>query len=333
MKPKISLQTLTGTFNGERNELRDTILSNDVVESLGEQEGASVVAFSIQTEGEIPEDGLVVTVYSDIVLTDYFANLGREPFVVGGEIDEAVYDGETGEATGFSVRVNSPNALVSFSVESKEEVETDGVEAANFTLAERDTYAIDEASAGSIVNFYDNLETAPVSEGAPTVSLNVSETKLIETEGNTTTFSFHVDGEIPEDGLLVYVDSPGNRGAVGEFDVFNAEISGGAVPFGNFAASGFYFKILENGASITVAALDENTNPEIEEGIVEGIQDYTFQLVDSPGYAVNADAGAATITIADNPDSQIQVSYETEPATLVESEATVIDAPFSKILK
>lgn len=322
MEPKISLQTLTGTFNGEDTELRDTILSNQVVESLGEQEGASIVAFSLQTEGDIPQDGLVVTVNSDVALTDYFANLGREPFTVGGEIVEAVYD-ETGEATGFRLLVTSPNALVSFAVEDREEVETDGVESANFTLEGGDGYSINEGSATSTVSFYDSLETAPVSEGGPTVSLNVSETNLVETEGNTTTFSFDVDGEIPEDGLLVYVDSPGNRGAVGEFDVFNAEISGGAVPFGNFAASGFYFKILENGASITVPAFDENTNPEIEEGIVEGIQDYTFELVDSPGYTINPDAGAATVTIADNPDSQLQVNYEIEATTLVESEATV----------
>ena len=321
MNPKISLQTFSGTFNGEDTELRDTILTPEAVESLGEQEGASIVVFGLQTEGEIPTEGIEVTVNSDVALTDYFANLGREPFTVGGEIVEALFD-ESGEATGFRLRVDSPNALVSFAVEDREEIETDGVEQATFTLEGGDGYSVNEGNS-STVDFYDSLETAPTPEGGPEVSLNVSESNLIETEGNTTTFTFNVDGEVPEDGLLVYVNSPDNRGALGEFDVSGAEISGGAVPFGNFAASGFYFNILEDGASITVPAFDETTNPEIEEGIVEGIQDYTFELVPSPGYTIAEDAGSATVTIADNPDSQLQVSYSVEPTDLVESETTV----------
>ena len=318
----ISLQTLTGTFNGERTELRDTILTPELVESLGEQEGASILAFSLQTEGEIPEEGLEVTVNSDIVLSNYLGNLGRIPFTVGGEIIEAVYDETTGEATGFRVRVTSPNALVSFTLEDKEEIETDGIEQATFTLEAGDGYNINADSSSSTVTFYDSLETAPIPETSPVVSMTVSENQLIESEGNTTTFTFNVDGEIPEDGLLVYVNSP-TRGTLGELDVFNTEISGGAAPFANFAASGFYFKILEDGASITVSAFDETTNPEIESGIVEGIQDFTFELVDSPGYTVSPDAGLVTLSIADNADSQLQVSYSIEPTVLIESEETV----------
>ena len=107
------------------------------------------------------------------------------------------------------------------------------------------------------------------------------------------------------------------------FDVFNAEISGGTTPFPNFAASGFYFNILEDGATITLAAFDETTNPEIEEGIVEGIQAFTFELVDSPGYTPDPEANSISLTIADTPESQIQVSYFVEPAVLIESEGTV----------
>ncbi|MEM6404654.1 MAG: pre-peptidase C-terminal domain-containing protein, partial [Cyanobacteria bacterium P01_D01_bin.116] len=145
-----------------------------------------------------------------------------------------------------------------------------------------------------------------------------------ESEGNTTTFTFNVDGDVPEDGILVYVNSiDGDFGDLGEFDVFNAEISGGTTPFPNFAANGFYFKILEDGASITVAAFDETTNPEIEEGIVEGVQQFTFEIVNGPSYSVSDDAGEVSVTIADNPDSQLQVSYTVEPETLVEADSTV----------
>ncbi|MGF1674212.1 MAG: PPC domain-containing protein, partial [Rivularia sp. (in: cyanobacteria)] len=322
MEPKISLQTLSGTFNGDRTELRDTVLTPELVESLGEQAGASILVLSLQTEGEIPEDGVEVVINSDIALTDYFANLGRQPLTFGGEVLSAVYD-EAGTATGIRLRVDSPNVLISLPLENKEEVETEGIELATFTLETGSGYSVDVDSSSSLVTFYDSLETAPVPSNEPQVSMSVSETQLVESEGNTTTFTFNVEGEIPEYGLLVYVNSPGNRAALGEFDVFNAEVSGGTVPFPNFAASGFYFKLLENEASITVPAFDETTNPEIEEGIVEGIQEFTFELVEGPGYTINSEAGAVNLTIADNPDSQIQVSYTVEPATLIESEATV----------
>ncbi|MGB3533711.1 MAG: pre-peptidase C-terminal domain-containing protein [Microcoleaceae cyanobacterium] len=318
--PTVSLQTLTGTFNGERTELRDTILTPEVVESLGEQAGASVLVFSLQTEGEIPDGGVEVTVNSDIALTDYFRNLGRSPFSVGSEVTEAVYD-ENGTASGFRVRIDSPNALVSLTLENKEEVETDGPETATFSLETGEGFSVGNGS--STVTFYDSLDTAPVPDMVPQISLTVDETELIESEGNTTTLTFNVDGDIPDGGVVVYVNSPDTRGALGEFDVFNTEISGGTVPFGNFAASGFYFKILEDGASITLPAFDETTNPEIEEGIVEGIQSFSFELVESPGYTIDNDASGFDLTIADNPDSQIQVSYSVEPAALIESVATV----------
>ncbi|MEB3278815.1 MAG: pre-peptidase C-terminal domain-containing protein, partial [Lyngbya sp.] len=154
------------------------------------------------------------------------------------------------------------------------------------------------------------------------VSLTVSETALVESEGNTTTLTFNVDGDIPSDGVLVYVNS-NTRAALGEFDVFNAEISGGAVPFPNFVASGFYFKILSDGASITLPAFDETTNPEITEGVVEGVQAFSFEIVEGPGYTIDPEASGFDLTIADNPDSLIQVSYSIEPATLIESESTV----------
>ncbi len=284
MSPNISLQTLTGTFNGERTELRDTLLTESLVESLGEQPGSSILVLSLQTEGDIPEGGVEVVINSDIALTDYFANLGRTPLTFGAEVIEAVYNDE-GVATGVRLLVNSPNALLSLPLENKDEAETDGVEQATFSLEAGSGYTVDADNSSSTVVFNDSLDDLPAIDapegGFPEVSLNVNENQLVESEGNTTTFTFNVDGDVPSDGILVYVNSP-SRGALGEFDVFNAEISGSTTPFPNFAASGFYFKILEDGASITVPAFDETTNPEIEEGIVEGVQEFTFEVVNGP---------------------------------------------------
>jgi len=322
--PVISLQTITATFNGEQGALQDTILTPELVESLGEQSGSSQLILAFRTEGEIPEDGLEVIINSDIALNDYISNLTSRPLTVGGQVLGAVYNPETGDPTGLRVRIDSPNTLVALRFANKEEPETDGPEDATFTIESGEGYSVNSEMGSSTVTFYDSLETAPLPETAPQVSLTVSETALVESVGNTTTLTFNVDGEVPSDGILVYVNSTsGNFGDLGEFDVFNAEVSGGAVPFANFSASGFYFKVLEDGASITLAAFDETTNPEIEEGIVEGIQSFTFEVVESPGYTINPEADSISLTIADNPDSKLQVSYTIEPVTLIESETTV----------
>ncbi|MEO1763134.1 MAG: hypothetical protein AAFR83_14415, partial [Cyanobacteria bacterium J06629_18] len=92
---------------------------------------------------------------------------------------------------------------------------------------------------------------------------------------------FNVEGEIPEDGFLVYLDSE-TRGSLGEFDVFNAEITGGALPSPNGDASGFYFRIFENDANIKLTVFDETTNPQIEpEAALEGIEEFTSVAWDS----------------------------------------------------
>ncbi|MEL4896710.1 hypothetical protein [Crocosphaera sp. Alani8] len=196
----IFLDALAATYSAA-----DTILAPEVVESLGGQLGVSILVFSLQTEGEIPEEGVEVVVNSDIPLTDYFSNLGRLPFTVGGEVLEAIYDSD-GVATGFRMRIDSPNALVSLPLEDKEEVETDGPETGTFTL---EVSGVDDIGpdAGSVtVTFYDSLDTVPPApDPEPEVSLTISETALVESEGNTTTLTFNVEGDVPEGGILYQI--------------------------------------------------------------------------------------------------------------------------------
>ncbi|MEL7333080.1 MAG: DVUA0089 family protein, partial [Cyanobacteria bacterium J06560_2] len=150
---------------------------------------------------------------------------------------------------------------------------------------------------------YDTLDDVPALPTVPTVGLSVSETALVESEGNTTTLTFTLDSPPPEGGVTINVDS-GIRAALGEFDVFNAEIEGGNFPSPNFQASGFFFTITEQTATITLAAFDETTNPEIPaESVVEGIDEFTFTVQPGVGYAIAPEASAITLTIADNPDS------------------------------
>ncbi|NEQ26941.1 MAG: DUF4114 domain-containing protein, partial [Microcoleus sp. SIO2G3] len=58
-------------------------------------------------------------------------------------------------------------------------------------------------------------------------------------------------------------------------------------------------------------------------------EEVTLVLSPGNGYTVDSEAGRATLTIADDPTSQIQVSLATEPDTLIESEATVSTHTFT----
>ena len=103
--------------------------------------------------------------------------------------------------------------------------------------------------------------------------------------------------------MLVYVDS-GVRAALGEFDVLNAEITDGSIPAPNFSSSGFYFRITEQTASITLSAFDETTIPDIDPAVaLEGIEELTFTVQPGVGYAIAPNADAVSLTIADNPNS------------------------------
>ncbi|MBF2002174.1 MAG: pre-peptidase C-terminal domain-containing protein, partial [Synechococcales cyanobacterium M58_A2018_015] len=226
---------------------------------------------------------------------------------------------------GFKLRLFEPQALASFVLLNKPEAETDGPQTTNFTLLSTSGYQIG-GDATLSVTVYDTIEQAKaavLTGPEPEVSISLSNMALVESEGTETTLTFNVQGEIPQDGLLVYVDSP-TRLALGEIDLTKAKITGGEFPVGNFDASGFYFKIKEDGASITFKALDETQLPEFTpEEASEGLEGFTYKLVKAPGYSVNAEASEVSFTIADTPDSQIRVGITGSPEVLVESEQTV----------
>ncbi|MEO0933517.1 MAG: pre-peptidase C-terminal domain-containing protein, partial [Cyanobacteria bacterium J06641_2] len=329
--PTVSLQSVFGTFNGERNELRDTVLAPNLVEFLGEQRGASLLSLALNIEGEIPEDGVEVIINSDFDLTEYFGQLGRSPFTLGGEILGAVYD-DSGNPSGIRFLATSKNALISIDIEDLEEAETDGPEVLNFNLESSTGYVVNESAATTSVTVYDTLEDVPAPTSEPTVGINISETNLIESQGTEVTFSFDIDGEIPEDGVLIYANTE-ERAAVGEFNISDAEVSGGVFPTTNFRSSGLYFRAFEDGASITLNVFDETSNPEIDaEDALEGIEEFTLSLVEGPGYSIASDNASVTYSISDNPDSVVlpeepeETEEPSEGPDLSEGNDTITDA-------
>jgi len=291
--PTVSLSATPGTYDGD-----DNLLANALVQFV-DDDSASLLTLGLDVEGDIPETGIEVFITSNIDLSTVFSS--SAPFSPGGaEVLGAVYN-ETGAPVGLRVNMTSNTTILNLNLDSPDVAPTDGVEDVTFTVEPAAGYTVGGGAFSTPI--YDTLADVPALPTVPTVSVSVSETALVESTGNTTTLTFELDAPPPAGGVVVNMDS-GIRAALGEFNVFDAEIVGGSFPSPNFQASGFFFNITEQTATITLSAFDETTNPDIPaEDALEGIEEFTFTVQPGVGYAIAPDAGAVTLTIADNPDS------------------------------
>ncbi|MEL7330658.1 MAG: pre-peptidase C-terminal domain-containing protein [Cyanobacteria bacterium J06560_2] len=292
--PTVSLAATTATYDSE-----DNLIAPVLVQYTPERRNASILTLSLAVDGEVPEDGVETYITTDADLSTLFST--RQPFSSEGvEVLGAVYD-DAGAPVGLRVNLTTASGFINLNLDDPDEASTDGEETINVTLEPAAGYAVGDGAISATI--YDTLDDVPALPTVPTVSISASETTLIESEGNTTTLTFELNEAPPEGGVTINVDS-GVRAALGEFDVFNAEIVGGAFPSPNFQASGFFFTMTEQTATITLGAFDETTNPEIPaEDALEGIDEFTFTVQPGAGYAVAPNSNAVTFTIADNPDS------------------------------
>ena len=319
--PQLSLETIAATY-----ALDESVIVPAVVETVSDLGldpasalGGGAITLVITTVGEIPESGVEVVVNTETNLAEYLFLF--EPFIRGAEILGPALDAE-GNPSGIRLNVTESNALLNFTLLDNPEPETDGPEEITFTLEANPGITINPDAAASTIIVYDTAADVPA-RVEPTVGLTVDNTALIEAEGNTATFTFTLSEPPPPEGVIVYVNThtPSNSPAgqtfqgLGQFDIFNAEVAGGVFPSSNFSASGFYFKITEQTATITAAAF-----PEAE---IEGIQEFEFFLEESAGYQIDAAASSVVITTADTAESLPQLSLSAAPATLIESEGTV----------
>ncbi|MEL6325306.1 MAG: pre-peptidase C-terminal domain-containing protein [Cyanobacteria bacterium J06626_23] len=302
--PTVSFTTTGGTF-----ARGDVLVSDQIIES--EEAGTAVLDFTFSVDGEIPEGGLEVFVTSDTDMTTYFEGLSSNPRVaVGGEITGGLYNA-AGELIGFKALLTASNARFPYNAAHREDDDPTMPETLTFSLASGPEYQVDDTTSVSEVVFYDDLAQVQSSGGpVPEVAISVDTTELIETEGTELTLTVNVTGEIPAEGLLIAMDGqvPGTedsaRGFLGEFDVFNAEVTGGPFPSPNGSASGFFFRVFENTATIKLQVFDETTNDQISpEDALEGVENFTFSVIASDAYTIDAAAGSVDITIKDNPDS------------------------------
>ncbi|MEM7061659.1 MAG: TIGR03118 family protein [Cyanobacteria bacterium P01_B01_bin.77] len=320
--PQISLETIAGTYI-----LDESVVAPAVVETVNDLGldpinalGGAAITLLLTAEGEIPASGVEVAVNTGANLADYvFTN---EPFIVGAEVLGPVLDAD-GNPSGLRLNLTQNRALLNLTLLDKPEPETDGPEQITFALEDNPGITINPDAAASTLTVYDTAADVPAPSVEPVVGFTVDNSALVESEGNTATFTFTLSEPPPAEGVIVYVNtttpsaSPAGQAfqGLGQFDIFNAEISGGAFPAPNFTSSGFYFKITEQTATITAAAF-----PDAE---IEGIQEFQFFLEESAGYQIDPAASAVVVTTADTADSLPQLSLSVTPPTLVESENTV----------
>uniref|UniRef100_UPI00065055B9 DVUA0089 family protein n=2 Tax=Crocosphaera watsonii TaxID=263511 RepID=UPI00065055B9 len=337
--PTLSLSANPTTTDGDGNFI------NAVVEHV-DVGGLSSVTFTIQAEGEIPEDGIEFVLNSDANLFDYVSYLGQSalPSTIGGQSLGAYYNAE-GIPTGIRLLIDEPLMTVTYEsannqpwfpdfygniVDRYEPLETDGEEDVTFFLQPGEGYEIDPDAGETVVTYYDSVADVPPPTGGditPEVGITISETDLIETEETETTLTFTLSEAPPEGGITIFLDSEDETvvgSPLSQFAVLEAEVTGGGFPIPNADSSGFFFNMTEQTATITVAVFDELTVPGIDpEAVQEGIVSLSFALQPLPGYSIDSGASEVNLTIADNLDSEIQVSFTAEPESLIESEETV----------
>ncbi|MEO1396053.1 MAG: DVUA0089 family protein [Cyanobacteria bacterium J06634_5] len=327
--------------------------------------GISSVNFTIESEGEIPEEGIEFVLNSNVNLFDYVSLIGQSslPSTIGGQSLGAFYD-ENGIPTGIRLLIEEPLMTLNYQAanpvsfvprfqgnvfEVFEPLETDGAEDVTFFLQPGEGYEIAPNEGTTEVTYYDSLEDVPASIGGsdmvPEVGVTVSETELIESERTETTLTFTLSEPPPAEGTTIFIDSEDDTvvgSVLGQFDVLEAEISGGDFPVPNGDSSGFFFNITEQTATITLSVFDElSVGLDLPpENFQEGIIALTFALQPQEGYTIDESASEINFTIADIPDSQIQVSLtgsikaddeeaDEDNAVLIEAEGTVSVHTFS----
>ncbi|MEM6790957.1 MAG: hypothetical protein AAF928_09650 [Myxococcota bacterium] len=295
------------------DEVTPTVSLSIGPETIDESAGTDLV-FTFTTEGDIPADGVVVRLDGDVpnIARQFTAaqfrfddelnlirRFDRDLPITGGDIGDFDIDGDPesdGLWSDFNFTILEPTATLTWPV-IDDIFEEDDV-TFTYTLAPGDGY---EVAAGADTGTFTVIDGIPGGEG-PTVGVTVDETALIESERTRITITFTVVGDIPAEGLIVELSSDTPR-AVAEFvvnasdpreddvEVMGPVETGGNIVGSNEIASSLVFRILEATSSISVEPFQEDGD--------EGLETFTYVLLDGEQYEVDPAASSATITIDD----------------------------------
>jgi uncharacterized protein (TIGR03118 family) len=268
---------------------------------LNEAQGTTLV-FNFNVKGTIPKDGLTVTLKGDSANT-LLELLGTEVEFESPTETEleffpenvTVKGGKLGtidpDFSSFTFTITEANASISLKV--FDDIFEEGTETFRYTLevpADSSYKVSSTANSGS----FTIVDGVPGGIG-PKVGITANQTALYEDENDRVTLTFKVDGTIPVEGLIVFVDSTqgyGSIGALGQFDGFNTEAVGGAIVGADEDASGFYFRINQSTATLTIPIFADQ---DVEEPVP-----YVFSLVDGEQYQIDRQAAAVNLIIGDS---------------------------------
>ncbi|MEM9002166.1 MAG: Ig-like domain-containing protein [Cyanobacteria bacterium P01_F01_bin.86] len=309
--------TDTGTVTIAVNEPGDPVVSFSTTPGIvSEADGTSLV-MNFSVDGDIPEEGITVSLAGDapLILQEftaaqtrfdtnlelfYFLESGVRDNVTGGVLEQFALDDDpssSGFLSDFTFTITESTASITLPVldDFIEETDTEFT----YTLLDGDGYDVNPAASSSTFTVTDGVNTV-----GPTVGVTADTTTLFEDEQTRIELTFTVDGDLPPEGVVVVLDGALPR-AIAEFDVTASNprdpedvitvdgpiVSGGNIVGTNEIASALLFRITEPTATLSVEVFEDDD--------VEGLESFTYTLVDGEGYEVDAAASSVDITIDD----------------------------------
>ncbi|MEL7334541.1 MAG: hypothetical protein AAFN12_20010, partial [Cyanobacteria bacterium J06560_2] len=268
---------------------------------------STVVTLNFNVEGPIPEGGLPITLNAEGSDPNWFFdfNNSARPSVnpETGSFDSVAILGREIQGIDSTRLIGSLappdfNALelvitentASFQLEVFDDVFAEDTETLTLSVADGEGYAVAQNVAPITLTFEDS-PAGRVDATSPVVRLALDKDTVAE--GELLTVNLSVEGDIPTEGLQVFV-AGSSAGALGEFAVSELQTTGLAGDPGPDAdAGGFVVTMVENEASITL--------PVFKDGLGEGTENFTFSVVDGELYDIDPAASEVSLAIEETP--------------------------------
>ncbi|MDB9356019.1 Ig-like domain-containing protein [Nodularia spumigena CS-586/05] len=253
---------------------------------VSEQDSPGLVLI-FNTQGIIPAEGIIVSVGGDFRASSLAQGLQFEQRIESEGIEYLAFNSDT---QAYQFRLTRANTNITIPVID------DIVEEADITytyqLLPDEAYTIDSEAASANITYVDGV---PGGVG-PVVSISTEQTTI--QEGDILTLNFSVDGEIPPEGLILYVLSP-TSDPLGDIQILNTQ-GLADLPETDSTGNGFFVTLTQSTASLALQVLDDDSNQELETLI--------FNLVNGEQYEVNSDADGVTFTLENTNPSLEQIS-------------------------
>ena len=275
-------------------------------------EGETETTISFNVDGEIPSEGVVVLVDSDVRFALGEFNL------LNADVEGGVFPVTNGDSSGFLFQeLPSREASITLTPRNDNldpetgEAISEGIEDFTFTLQQQVGYNIDSNAAA--VNF----TIADDADAQIQVSLTTEPQILIEESETTAVLTLNLSAPPPKDGITVAINSEN----LSDFDASGLDITGGNIV--NIGDDGTVnILVTEETATVNL--------PVANDGMMEGLETAVFTLVEpgeDAGYQISLDSEAneSSFDIYDTvSDAPVIVTEESFNDTIATATATNI---------